>query len=175
LFSVAVVTADEFAHSSGHPDIIDKLHLFIADQTHADSDSNMSLMDTSDDQPPQFDNLITLYPSAVATYFAPSDLSGIGGMHSERIRATPNWRNEGPRYDTIFVNTNPDEDGMRGLDVARVKQFFSFKSQGCIYPCAMVQWYSHCSDEPDAVMSLIRILACGLWNLMYLMVSPLLT
>jgi hypothetical protein len=109
----------------------------------------LSLMDASDDQPPAFDNLITLYPSAVSTYFAPSDLCGVGGMHSERIRATPDWRREGPRYDTIFVNTNPKEDGMRGLDIARVKQFFSFKSQGHLYPCAIVQWYSRHGDEPD--------------------------
>jgi len=149
LLSVAVVTANEFAHSLDHPDIIGKLHLFITHQTHTDFDSNLSLMDIPDDQPPEFDHLITLYPSAVATYFAPSDLSGIGGMRSERIRATPNWRNEGPRYDTIFINTDPNEDGMRGLDVARVKQFFSFKSQGCLYPCAIVQWYSRCHDEPD--------------------------
>ena len=149
LLSVAVVTTNEFAHSLGYPDIVDKLHSFVTDQTNPDPDSNLSLMDTPDKQPPEFDDLITLYPSAVATYFAPSDLSGIGGMHSERIRATPNWRKEGPRYDTIFINTNPNEDGMRGLDVARVKQFFSFKSQGHLYPCAMVQWYSRCHDEPD--------------------------
>ena len=70
-------------------------------------------------------------------------------MHSEHIRATPNWRKEGPHYNTVFVNTNPDEDGMRGLDVARIKQFFSFKSQGRLYPCAAIQWYSRCGDEPD--------------------------
>ncbi|KAF8522595.1 hypothetical protein BU17DRAFT_75141 [Hysterangium stoloniferum] len=79
----------------------------------------------------------------------PSDLSGIGGMRSERIRATPNWRKEGPRYDTVFVNTNLDEDGMRGLDIARIKQLFSFKCQGHLYPCAAVQWYSRCGNEPD--------------------------
>ena len=90
MFSVAVVTANEFAHSLGYPDIIDKLHLFITDQTYPDSDSNQSFMDSPDNQLPEFDNLITLYPSAVATYFAPRDLSGIGGMHSERIHARPN-------------------------------------------------------------------------------------
>jgi len=92
LFLVEIVTANEFAHSLGHPDIIGKLCLFIVNQTHANSGSNMSLTDSSDNQPSEFDDLITLYPSAVATYFAPSDLSGIGGMHSECIRATPNWR-----------------------------------------------------------------------------------
>ena len=100
--------ANEFAHSLGHPDLNGKLCSFIADQTHTKSDSNMSLMDSSDNQPPEFDDLTTLYPSDVATYFSQSDLSGIGGMH----------------YDTIFFNTNPNEDGMHGLDVAWVKQLF---------------------------------------------------
>jgi hypothetical protein len=144
------VTADELAQFLDEPDLIDKLRSFSADQTHAsDSNSDVSLIDDFDNQLPEIDDLITLYPSAVAVYFAPSDLSGIGGMRSERIRATPNWRNEGPRYVTVFVNTNPNEDGMRGLDIAHVKQFFSFRSQGRLYPCAMVQWYSRRGDEPD--------------------------
>ena len=71
LLSVAVVTTNEFAHSLGYPDIVDKLHSFVTDQTNPDPDSNLSLMDTPDKQPPEFDDLITLYPSAVATYFAP--------------------------------------------------------------------------------------------------------
>ncbi|KAF8508678.1 hypothetical protein BU17DRAFT_77929 [Hysterangium stoloniferum] len=121
----------------------------LPNQIHADPYSNMSPMDDSDDQPPEIDNLIMLYPSAVATYFAPSDLSGIGGMRSECIHATPNWRKEGPHYDTVFVNTNLDEDGMCGVDIACIKQFFSFKCQGHLYPCAAVQWYSHCGNEPD--------------------------
>jgi len=150
MLSAAVVSTDELAHLLDEPDLIDKLHSFSADQIHAsDTNSDVSLVDDSDNQFPEIDNLITLYPSAVAIYFAPSDLSGIGGMHSERIRATANWRNEGPRYDTVFVNMNPNEDGMRGLDIARVKQFFSFRSQGRLYPCAIVQWYSRCGDEPD--------------------------
>src|ERR1700683_4673619 len=121
MFSAAVVTADALAHSLDEPNLVNKLRSFSADQTRAsDYNSDVSLVDDSDNQLPEIDDLITLYPSAVATYFAPSDLSGVGGMHSEHIRATPNWRKEGPRYDTIFVNTNPAEAGMRGLDVARV-------------------------------------------------------
>lgn len=150
MLSAAVVTADELAHFLDEPDLINKLRSFFADQTHAsDSNSDMSLIDDSDNQLPEIDDLITLYPSAIAIYFAPSDLSGIGGMHSERIRATPNWRNEGPHYDTVFVNTNQNGDGMRGLNIACIKQFFSFRSQDRLYPCAMVQWYSRCGNEPD--------------------------
>jgi hypothetical protein len=125
MFSAAVVTMDALAHSLDEPDLVNKLPLFSTDQTHAsDYNSDAVLMDNSDNQLPETDELITLYPSAVATYFFPSDLSGVRGMHSERIHATPNWRNEDPRYDTIFINMNPDEDGMRGLDIARIKQFF---------------------------------------------------
>lgn len=150
MFSAAVVTADALAHSLDEPDLVNKLCSFSTDQTCAsDYNSDASLVDDSDNQLPKIDDLITLYPSAVATYFAPSDLSGVGGMHSEHIHATSNWRNEGPRYDTVFVNTNPDKDGMRGLDISCTKQFFSFKSQGHLYPCAMVQWYSPRGDEPD--------------------------
>jgi hypothetical protein len=88
-------------------------------------------MDAPDDQPIEPIDSMMLYPSAVATYFAPSDLSGMGGMYSEHIHATPNWRKKGPHYDTVFVNTNLNEH----------------------------------------VMSLMRILACGLWNPKYMMVG----
>lgn len=70
-------------------------------------------------------------------------------MRSECIHTTPHWRKEGPHYDTVFVNTNSGEDGMCGLNVACVKQFFSFNCQGCVYLCAAIQWYSCCGDEPD--------------------------
>jgi hypothetical protein len=95
MLSAAVVTVDELAHFLDEPDLIDKLRSFSADQTHAsDSNSDVLLIDDSDHQLPEIDDLITLYPSAVAIYFAPSDLSSIEGMHSECIRATLNWRNE---------------------------------------------------------------------------------
>ncbi|KAG1730650.1 uncharacterized protein EDB91DRAFT_1239049 [Suillus paluster] len=64
--------------------------------------------------------LINVFNSACSRFVAPSNLSGIGGMHREHIRACPAWRKEHPRYDCIFVNTNPDLEGMRGMDVARL-------------------------------------------------------
>ncbi|KAG1720676.1 hypothetical protein EDB19DRAFT_1917810 [Suillus lakei] len=62
---------------------------------------------------PQYDGKISVFNSACSRFFAPSDPSGIGGMRREYIRACPIWRNEHPRYDCVFVNTNPDLDGMR--------------------------------------------------------------
>jgi hypothetical protein len=92
---------------------------------------------------------MTIYPSAVATFHAPSDISGIGGMRRERIRAVKSWRKGPGRYDTIFVNTDPSVEGMQGLDVARVRLFFSFSHDGIEYPCALVHWFSRVGDLPS--------------------------
>ena len=38
---------------------------------------------------------IQIYYSASTVYHAPSNLSGIGGMHHEYIQAAPNWQKKG--------------------------------------------------------------------------------
>ena len=70
--------------------------------------------------PPTFYDKITVYPSAVTPFHAPSDISGIGGMCREQIRAVQCWRKGCSHYDTIFVNTDSSIEGMQGLEVARV-------------------------------------------------------
>ena len=52
---------------------------------------------------PVFNGRISVYHSAVARYFAPSDLCGAGGMYQERICSNPEWHNEFARRDTVFV------------------------------------------------------------------------
>ncbi len=42
-------------------------------------------------QCPKYQGKIIVYPSAVSTYYAPSDLSGIMGLHRECIRAMTSW------------------------------------------------------------------------------------
>jgi hypothetical protein len=74
---------------------------------------------------PEFRGRVHVFYNATATFRAPSDLSGIGGMRREYIRATPSWRNGHPRYDTVFINSDSSEDGMGGLEVARVLSFHS--------------------------------------------------
>lgn len=98
---------------------------------------------------PTFYGKITIYTSAIATFYAPSDISGVGGMHRERIHAVKSWRKGPSRYDTIFVNTDSSLEGMRGLDVARVRLLFSFSYEGIEYPCALVRWFSRVGDSPD--------------------------
>ena len=70
-------------------------------------------------------------------------------MHRERIRAVSTWRNGPARYDCVYVSTDPKAEGMRGLDVARVRLFFEFSFNGIKYPCALIQWFSRVADGPD--------------------------
>lgn len=82
---------------------------------------------------PVYEGRIRVYNSACSTFFAPSDLSGIHGMRREYIHSCPMWRNAGPHFDCVFIITDPQAEGMSGLDVAHVLCFFSFKYQGILY------------------------------------------
>ena len=98
---------------------------------------------------PPFSGRVSIFYTATATFRAPSDLSGIGSMRREIIRATPSWRNGQPRYDTVFINSGPSEEGMGGLEVARVLTFFSIRHEEKLYPSALIHWFSRVGDEPD--------------------------
>ncbi|KAG1848126.1 hypothetical protein F4604DRAFT_1935550 [Suillus subluteus] len=83
---------------------------------------------------PRHEGKLQVFNSAAATFYAPSDPSGVGGI------------------------TNPDLEGMRGLNVARVKCFFSFKFNWEVYPCVLIQWFdkiSDCADE-DTGMWMVK-------------------
>ncbi|KIJ58890.1 hypothetical protein HYDPIDRAFT_101805 [Hydnomerulius pinastri MD-312] len=73
-------------------------------------------------------------------------------MHTEYIRLTPLWRNEGARLDCVFVGTNADnaeDTGMRAYDIACILAFFSFTYQGVVYSCAVIRWFNKIHDAPD--------------------------
>jgi hypothetical protein len=89
-----------------------------------------------------------VYHSAVARFFAPSDLCGAGGMYQERIRSNPNWRDQHAQHDTIFVKIAAGESSMQDMVIARVLLFFSFASERKTYPCALVEWFIP-GEEPD--------------------------
>ncbi|KAG1837384.1 hypothetical protein C8R48DRAFT_622854 [Suillus tomentosus] len=98
---------------------------------------------------PYYQGRISVFNSASSTFHAPSDLSGIGGMKREYIRACPLWRNECARNDCVFVITDSDTPGMGGMDVARVMAFFSLRQHGKRIPCAAVRWFDRLGDAPD--------------------------
>lgn len=120
---------------------------FLYDQLYPDSWIPSSALSVS--AYPQFNGKISIFYNATATFHAPSDISNVAGMRREYIRATPSWRNKTSRYDTAFINTNPDLEGMRGLEVARILTFFSFVHERKTYPCALIHWFSRVGTGPD--------------------------
>ena len=100
---------------------------------------------------PEITGKIRLYNSAHVVYYAPSDVSGMRGMHHERIRSTVSWHSGRPRRDCVFVGNSDSQDapGFKSLLVARVYLFFSFKHDGVYYPCALIHWFSTVGEAPD--------------------------
>ncbi|KAJ7162457.1 hypothetical protein C8R46DRAFT_1283402 [Mycena filopes] len=125
----------------------DLLASFLEDQLYPDYRSDDS--DHSHASIDLTDSFISVYHSAIATFYAPSDPSGIRGMRRERIRSTPSWRKHGPRRDCAFAVEDQQERGFRGMSVVRVKLFFSFTHDGVDYPCALVDWFKKVGRSPD--------------------------
>jgi hypothetical protein len=137
----------DLAKEINEPHLIEHVRRFLYDQLYPDS--NLPSSDVSLNACPVFMGKVSIFLSAVATYYAPSDPSGIGGMHREHFRATPSWRRGPARYDCVFVNSHPELGGMRGLDVVRILLLFSFSFKGVTYPCAFVRWFSTIGEEHD--------------------------
>lgn len=140
------------ANELGQPDFVTLIRQFLHGQLHPDSETESLISaDGALNTLPGFrdSEKISIYNSASATFYAPSDLSGIGGMRREHIRVAQSWRKGPPRYDCVFVVTDETAEGMRSLDVARVRLLFSFTYAGTFYPCALVHWFSRVGDDPD--------------------------
>ena len=136
----------DLGEAIGHPNLQELLRRFLYDQLNPEavvrgSDVNLDLC-------PELTSNIHVFHSAVATFYAPSDLSGVGGMRREYIRATPSWFNGPARYDCVVVEHDPAQEGFRGLFVVRVFYLLSFTHEEKQYPCAFVQWFSHIGDQP---------------------------
>jgi hypothetical protein len=102
------------------------------------------------DKCPSFVGNISVFHSAVACFYSPSDLCGAGGMYRERIRSNPNWRGTFARHDTMFIETNAELDGMPGMAIGRARLLFSFKFRDRTHACALVDWFVS-YKEPDDV------------------------
>ena len=145
-------SAHALAVELGQPDFVLLIRQFLHGQLHPDSEAQSLI---SDDSTPNIlpdfrgSEKISVHNSATATFYSPSDLSGIGGMRRECIQAAQSWHKGPPRYDCIFAVTDDTAKGMRSLDVARVRLFFSFTYADTYYPCALVHWFSRVGDGPD--------------------------
>jgi hypothetical protein len=97
---------------------------------------------------PLFGGNIEVYHSAVATFFAPSDICGTGGLRRELIRSTPSFYGHECR-DTVFVVLSDDsKGGMEGMEIGRILLFFSFDYRQRHFSCALINWFVH-DEEPD--------------------------
>ncbi|KAG6823993.1 hypothetical protein H0H92_008355, partial [Tricholoma furcatifolium] len=136
----------QLAHFIKQPDLIHLTRRFLYNKLYPNAE--IPSTQVMEDNLPCIQSKIYMYNSARAVFYAPSNISGLGGLYQERIRATSSWFGA-PRYDCVFIgNSDSDADGMEGLLVARVLLFFSFKDAGIQYPCALVHWFSHSSDAP---------------------------
>ncbi|KAF8261270.1 hypothetical protein EI94DRAFT_1789551 [Lactarius quietus] len=105
---------------------------------------------------PAFDGAIKVHHSAVARFYAPSDLSGSGGLRHERIQSMPNFFGH-PRRDTIFVVTNDSQPGMKGMEIGHVLLFFSFEYRREKISCALINWFVHADErDPDTGMWVVK-------------------
>ncbi|KAF9062687.1 hypothetical protein BDP27DRAFT_1385099 [Rhodocollybia butyracea] len=103
---------------------------------------------------PAIGSIVRVFHSAVATFHAPSDISGTHGMRRERIQATPQWYGY-PRYDCV-LSVESEEKGFRGINAACIRLFFSFQYDNVEYQCALVHWYKRHSRTPSDVKT-------GMW------------
>lgn len=66
-----------------HPELTLLTRCFLHDQIHADTDLSLNVIDLDDC--PEIISNVYVYHSAVASFYAPSDISGVRGMRCERI------------------------------------------------------------------------------------------
>ncbi|KAG5652687.1 hypothetical protein H0H81_004072 [Sphagnurus paluster] len=147
--------AEDLATTIGQPKIAELIWRFLFDQINTDDTitSNTITLDAC----PEFTGPIRVYHSAVATFYAPSDDSGVRGMRRECIRSTPSWRGQGPRRDCAFVVKDVKQPGMKGMSVVRAQLFFSFDYIGVTYPCALVEWFKTIGRSPDPVVGMWKV------------------
>ncbi|KAH8977241.1 hypothetical protein EDB86DRAFT_3067928 [Lactarius hatsudake] len=85
-----------------------------------------------------------VHHSAIATFYAPSDLSGSGGLRRERIQSTPHFFGH-PRRDTVFVVVDDSQVGMEGMEIGRN------------FSCALINWFVHTDGrDPDTGMWVVK-------------------
>ncbi|KAJ2973322.1 hypothetical protein NUW54_g12086 [Trametes sanguinea] len=130
------------------PGLRDLLRRFLRDQLYPDFDEPGEVVPLADCPWVPLSTRVAVHHSATAIFYAPSELCGPGGMHSEIIRSTPSWRDEGARHDTVLVQLSGDP-GMQGMGVARVRTFLSFSYGITRYECTLVSWFELVGDGPD--------------------------
>ncbi len=123
------------------------LRRFLYDQLRQEDEPSADEIDINDC--PEISSKIYVYHSAVASFYAPSDISGIRG-NAKGTYSLGHHRGMGI-LDVIvqFVMEDDSTAGFRGMSVVRVQLFLSFEHRGTVYPCALVHWFKKTSHNPD--------------------------
>jgi hypothetical protein len=135
-----------------------KTHIrrFLYEQMHPETDR--SGMDVDLQDCPHFSGRFSVFDSAVATYYLPSDTLGQAGFYRERIRATAPARGQNsspdPRYDCVLVAMDTASPGFSSMQVARVRLLLSITHLDRVIPCALVDWFISEGNGPDPVMGM---------------------
>ncbi|KAF8890348.1 hypothetical protein CPB85DRAFT_1377935 [Mucidula mucida] len=107
------------------PDLPDLARRFLYDQLRLDG-SYFAL--------PPITSKVYVFHSAVASFYAPSDISGIHSLNTV-------WRDHHAHRDCALVVTDPAQPGFAGLSVVRVFLLFSFTHGSRTFPCALPEHY----------------------------------
>lgn len=128
---------------------------FLHQVDHPDSEDVPSHLENC----PPFFGKIHVHHSAMATFYSPSDLFGVGGMLHEHIRSNPSFKGQ-PRYDTVFVVLDEEQPGMHRMVIAYVRLFFYSTIAIEIFLVPLLPGL-----YPMLFPSLIPTLECGLFIL----------
>ncbi|KAF8806107.1 hypothetical protein BYT27DRAFT_7224463 [Phlegmacium glaucopus] len=107
---------------------------FLFDQLN--KNSSVTSDDVSLEDCPVISSKISVFHSAVASFFAPSDECGL---------------RKALRWDCVFVVEHEDKPGMCGMNIARVQLFFSFTHNSKEYACSLVKWFSRMGRSCDNI------------------------
>ncbi|KAK0460266.1 uncharacterized protein EV420DRAFT_1620047 [Desarmillaria tabescens] len=130
----------------GHPDLPALTQMFLREQLNLGRPDNHNYSD--DTGYPIIDGPVRVFHSATATFYSPSDISGVRGMRRERICATPSWHGYA-WYDCALAVIDQEKSGFHGMNAVRVLLFFSFRHDGKEFPCALVHWFNTYGRLPD--------------------------
>ncbi|KAF9488379.1 hypothetical protein BDN71DRAFT_1485108 [Pleurotus eryngii] len=129
-------TLQELASHINQPGFPMVLWRFVYTQCHSNYENFPLIL-------PEFTFHILVFHSAIALFYAPSNLCGSGGMHREQIRANLMWNVEDKHSDDGSVDS--EELVMHGLLIAHILLFFSFNDPKLHqeFPCALVNWFMY--------------------------------
>ncbi|KAJ3554372.1 hypothetical protein NP233_g12436 [Leucocoprinus birnbaumii] len=133
---------------------------FLYDQLNPDAE--IMGMAAELDLYPMIDPFIhaSVYHSAACLIQAPGSKRSLRprrNMRREYIRASPNWRNTGPRHDCVLVDGDPQNNGFLGFNVGQV-HFFRFEWNEKSYDFAFLQWFGKAQATacPNTVLWMVQ-------------------